>query len=233
MTAFAVTILDFACLSQSLNYPELFGNDWLKATEFLKQNESWMKPMLRKYNIPYPVACAVVFPELVRYSALRDKMEIALLKTLYTSLGDDYADFSIGVFQVKPSFAEKILDTLPSISGGRSRSLFGIRDAGKDMREYRTRIISDLEEPGNEFKYVIAFFIISERLFKSSFADDTIKIRFLATAYNTGFWKSREEIESMTGRRYFNIKLFSGENYSYSDVSLCWYRQYLTSCKIR
>jgi hypothetical protein len=226
-------VLNLTCLSQSLNYPELFGNDWLKATEFLKQNESWMKPMVRKYNIPYPVVCAVIFPELVRYSALRDKMEIAMLKTLYTNLGDEYADFSIGVFQVKPSFAEKILDTLPSISGGRSRSLFGIRNAGNDLHEYRAGIIRDLEEPGNEFKYVIAFFIISERLFKSSFADDTIKIKFLATAYNTGFWKTREEIESMTGCRYFNIKLFSSENYSYSDVSLCWYREYINSGKFR
>ena len=39
----------------------------------------------------------VIFPELVRYSAIRDKMEITLLKTLYRNLGEDYADFSVGV----------------------------------------------------------------------------------------------------------------------------------------
>jgi transposase len=36
---------------------------------------SWIKPALAEYGIPYHEAIAVVFPELVRYSALRDKME--------------------------------------------------------------------------------------------------------------------------------------------------------------
>ena len=45
-----------------------------------------MQPVLEKNHISYPIAIAVIFPELVRYSALRDKMEITLLKTLYNSL---------------------------------------------------------------------------------------------------------------------------------------------------
>ena len=93
---------------QSLNYAEIFGSNWQKALTFIEENNLWIKSALRKYDISYSEAVAVVFPELVRYSALRDKMETAMLKTLYKNLGDDYADFSIGVFQVKPSFAEKM-----------------------------------------------------------------------------------------------------------------------------
>ena len=52
-----------------------------------------MEPVLAKNHISYPLAVAVIFPELVRYSALRDKMEITLLKALYINLGDRLCKF--------------------------------------------------------------------------------------------------------------------------------------------
>jgi hypothetical protein len=62
--------------SQPIDYSEVFGSDWDKAIEFEKENRNWMDSILEKNNIPYDIAIAVIFPELVRYSALRDKMEI-------------------------------------------------------------------------------------------------------------------------------------------------------------
>ncbi len=55
--------------------------------------------------------------------------------------------------------------------------------------------------------------------------DEESRIKFLATAYNTGFWKSREEIMKMEEKKFFNTKLFKTENYSYADVALFWYDQ--------
>ena len=106
--------------SQDLNYPEIFGDDWTKALQFESENRNWMEPILVKNHISYPLAVAVVFPELVRYSALRDKMEITLLKALYINLGDNYANFSIGQFQMKPSFAEMICEQANSVLNRRS-----------------------------------------------------------------------------------------------------------------
>lgn len=211
--------------SQALNYSEIFGNDWQKALSFINENDSWIKPSLEKYNIPYPDAIAVIFPELVRYSAIRDKMEITLLKTLYRNLGDDYADFSVGVFQVKPSFAEKIRAIAPDVMGRKARTLFKKRSAFKYDHDYRAEIIIELENPQAELKYLIAFFAICEYRFSINQMDGESKIRFLATAYNTGFWKSREEIMNMEERKFFNTKLFKTENYSYADVALFWYNQ--------
>ena len=88
-----------------INYRETFGRDWDKALSFVAENRNWIAPELEQYNVSYPVAIAVIFPELVRYSALRDKIEITLLKALYINLGEEYANFSIGPFQMKPSFA--------------------------------------------------------------------------------------------------------------------------------
>lgn len=224
--SFVLAVLLRQVSAQSLNYSEIFGDDWQKAMVFLETNNHWLKPALEKYNIPYSMAIAVVFPELVRYSALRDKMEITLLKTLYRNLGDDYADFSVGVFQVKPSFAEKIREEAYKLMGNKARALFKKPSSFKEKRLYRASIISDIEDPEKEFNYIIAFFKICESRFKEGFPDEETKVRFLATAYNTGFWKSYEEIGKMSELKFFNTKLFKTENYSYADVSLYWYKYY-------
>jgi hypothetical protein len=214
-------------IAQSLNYAEIFGSDWQKALVFIEENNIWIKPVLKKHNIRYDEVVAVIFPELVRYSALRDKMETALLKTLYRNLGDDYADFSIGVFQVKPSFAEKIRDVALAVKNKKIRNLFKDRSAYPDERAFRASIVAELEDPETELNYIIAFFKICENRFIINWSDEASKIKFLATAYNTGFWKSSEEIEAMTEKKFFNTKLFKTENYSYADVALFWYNQYL------
>jgi hypothetical protein len=113
-------------LSQSINYEDLFGDDWKKAVTFEKENRIWMEPLLVKNHISYPIAISIIFPELVRYSALKDKMEITLLKTLYVNLGEDYANFSIGQFQMKPSFAEMIRENAPDVTGRNSEIRFRI-----------------------------------------------------------------------------------------------------------
>ncbi|HZK61903.1 MAG TPA: hypothetical protein VFC41_07480, partial [Anaerovoracaceae bacterium] len=61
--------------SQTINYQDIFGDDWKKAMIFERENRSWMEPILSKNHISYSLAIAIIFPELVRYSALRDKME--------------------------------------------------------------------------------------------------------------------------------------------------------------
>jgi hypothetical protein len=216
-------------VAQSLNYAEIFGSDWQKALAFVEENNIWIKSVLKKHNIPYEEAVAVVFPELVRYSALRDKMETALLKTLYCNLGDDYADFSVGVFQVKPSFAEKIRDDVLIVKNRKIKNLFKDRSVYPDERAFRASIVAELEDPKTELNYIIAFLKICENRFIINWSDEASKIEFLATAYNTGFWKSTEEIEAMTEKKFFNTKLFKTENYSYADVALFWYNKYLQS----
>jgi uncharacterized protein Veg len=220
-------ILQDTGVSQSINYQQLFGDDWKKAEMFLKENRSWMDSVLGRNQISYPVAVAIIFPELVRYSALRDKMEITLLKALYVNLGEEYANFSIGQFQMKPSFAEKIRERKPAMLERRSGIILKSASDYDDIKQYRKSIVSDLEDTRKEFNYLVAFFKICEKKFNLGRKDEVSKIKFLATAYNTGFWKSIQEIEDMTGKKFFNTKLFKTENYSYADVSLYWYYQYL------
>lgn len=218
------TSLDFLW-SQSPDYQDIFRDDWNKALIFERENRSWMEPLLIKNGIPYPVAIAVIFPELVRYSALRDKMEITVLKALYINLGDEYANFSIGRFQMKPSFACMIREQASVFLGRKSGSLFKQLE-NDDIRDLRQQIIAELEDPQTQFIYLIAFLKICEKKYRLNRKDEPGKIKFLSTAYNFGIDKTTTGIDSMISRKFFNTKLFSTENYSYADVSIYWYKQY-------
>jgi hypothetical protein len=215
--------------SQTNDYRVIFGKDWEKALSFLRENNHWIDPVLGQNHVSYPVAVAVIFPELVRYSAIQDKIEITLLKTLYINLGEDYANFSVGQFQMKPTFAEKIREEAPVLLGGRYSRMFRTKDKYSDIKDYRSSIVSDLEDPEIQLKYLIAFIKICEKNFDLKSSDDTTKVRFLATAYNYGFWKTKDQILNMTDKKYFSTTLFRSENYSYSDVSMFWYRLFMES----
>jgi hypothetical protein len=212
--------------SQSLNYADIFGEDWKKAEAFEKENRQWIKPLIEKNHISYPIALSVVFPELVRYSALRDKMEISLLKTLYVNLGEDYADFSIGVFQMKPSFAETIRDESSAYLGRRSGIRFKTINDYEDIKEFRKSVIKDLEDPESQVIYLITFIRICEKKFNLNRLDEIKFIKFLATAYNFGIDKSGIQLAKMTDKKFFSTKLISSEKYSYADVSLYFYKYF-------
>ncbi|HUX96210.1 MAG TPA: hypothetical protein VMV47_10805 [Bacteroidales bacterium] len=216
-------IISLPSVSQSINYSNIFGTDWDKALAFERDNRNWMQPVLEHNKIPYDYAIAVIFPELVRYSALRDKMEITLLKALYINLGEQYANFSIGQYQIKPSFAETIHSEGPSVLGRRSGIRFKQPGEFESISYYRKSIVVDLEKPETEFNYVVAFYKICEKKYRINSMDEIHKLKFLATAYNFGIDKSAEQIELMIDTKYFNTKLFKTENYSYADVALFWY----------
>ncbi|HLN20962.1 MAG TPA: hypothetical protein VK213_07720 [Bacteroidales bacterium] len=211
-------------LGQDLNYREVFGEYWTKAGEYERENRYWMEEMADENQVPYETVIAIIFPELVRYSALRDRMETTLLKALYINLGEEYANFSIGRFQVKPSFAEKIRDDANELLDRKSEISFMQKEDFNDISNYRKSIVTDLEDPRTEFRYVIAFIRICEKKYKTERMTEPEKVKFLSTAYNYGIEGDAEEIMRMSESRYFTTSLLKSERYCYADVSLFWFR---------
>ncbi len=211
--------------SQEADYKSIFGKDWDKAGSFVAENETWMKQLAKKYDVSYPEAVALVFPELIRYSALRDKIEITLLKSLYIYKGDEYANFSIGRFQMKPSFAEAIHRKVPLLRG-RIRNQFMGKITDEDIRKYRASIVKELEQPESQFLYLIAFLKICGSVYNLKEMNEKERLKFLATAYNYSFEKSFDEVNKMTDKKFFYTSLIKAESYSYADISAFWYRNY-------
>lgn len=226
MVCLILMCLKGAASSQQSDYKIVFGTDWEKAETFVSENEGWMKTICEKNNIPFPFAVALVFPELVRYSALLDRIEISLLKTLYINLGEEYADFSIGPFQMKPSFAEQVNERVWSINNRKIRNQLRDRDSFNSSRLFRMTVVEDLEDLRSQFNYLVAFIKICEFSYPENWNDQTEKLRFFATVYNVGLDKNREFIEMMSDKRFFSTKLVKSETYSYSDISVFWYKTY-------
>jgi hypothetical protein len=222
-----ITIACFGLISfsQLTDYKKIFGSDWEKAEAFVTKNETWMKYLSEKYSVSYPMAVAVIFPELVRYSALRDKMEITLLKALYINLGEDYANFSIGQFQMKPSFAESVHQRVLLLKG-RFRNQLLEKAHYNDIKEYRSSIVKDLEQPESQFIYLIAFIKICGNIYLLDEMNKEDRLRFLATAYNYSFEKSFDDVKNMTDKKFFYTTLVKTESYSYADISAFWYNNY-------
>lgn len=211
--------------SQGLNYREIFGEDWVRAEEFVRENRLWMEQILKENDIQYDLAVAVIFPELVRYSALRDKMETTLLKALYINLGGEYANFSIGRFQIKPSFAEIIRTESAETPVRKLNIRFQQPYEFDHISNYRKSIVADLEDTKTGFSYIVAFIKICERKFRTGKMHEEERLLFLATAYNYGIDRSPADITGMINRRFFTTSLFRPVKYSYSDISLYYFRQ--------
>ena len=94
---------------------QVFGSDYTWAVNWLQQNKAVIQKNADQFNIPAKELMAIVFPELIRYNTVFDAIEINSLKYLYVSEGKDYADFSVGYFQMKPSFAEMVEQDLTGL----------------------------------------------------------------------------------------------------------------------
>jgi hypothetical protein len=103
------------------NYYEIFGADYEYAVNKIEEN-SWWADTLVKNNIDPQFALSVIFPELIRYSSISDFIEVKALEVLYVQYGKDYSDFSIGLFQMKPEFAEIAAGYYQSSSSSSSSS---------------------------------------------------------------------------------------------------------------
>ncbi|HEY5535334.1 MAG TPA: hypothetical protein VIL99_10425, partial [Ignavibacteria bacterium] len=115
----------------------------------------------------------------------------------------------------------------PAVSGRRSGITFRQKPDFDDIKDFRKSIVADLEDVKSEFNYLVAFIILCEKKYKMNRNDEVIRLKFIATAYNYGIDKSSDQIESMTDKKFFNTRLFRTVNYSYADVSLFWYKEFI------
>ncbi len=211
--------------AQEPSYPDIFGDNWTKARQFVADNQSWMRLKCAQFRVDYPLAVSMVFPELIRYSALRDRMEITLLKTLYTYKGSEYSDFSVGVFQIKPSCAEAVLRSLSERDERKLYRHFYQIYHSLPVREFRSSVVRELEDPVSGFLYVIAIIKILDRLYSSTRWESRDEmIRFYAAAYNSGFLGGEKHIRSMMEEHAFHTGMRKpGKCFSYPGISAAFY----------
>ena len=207
-------VFQMATAQDKPDYKTEFGSDYQKALTWIASRQLLLDSVCRQQLVSAKFITALVFPELIRYNAVVDRLETGSLETLYVRLGKDYADFSVGCFQMKPSFAER-LEKEPEAT-----ALFGLPP---EQNEVQTRIsrVERLENEHWQLLYLVAFLKVCETRFKHlTFRNDTEKLRFFATAYNAGYWKPEATLLAFQHRYFYRPgNLPTGKTYNYADIA--------------
>lgn len=199
---------------------------WTEASAFAQEHRSLWKEVFESLDAE-PLECeAVVFPELLRYSRLRDGLEQAALLSLYVKGGKDAADFSVGIFQMKPSFAEQVESAWMR---SQLRDSYKLYFDTRDIEEARSKRISRLRDESWQCVYLAAFVrLMLEREPALERFRAVERVRLLATAYNFSFSASMDELSERMGRKTFHldlVRLKGTRCFSYSDLAARHYRQ--------
>ncbi len=221
------TILGVKTFSQTINYKETFGNDYTNALELIEQNDMLFNQYANLYHIDEKFLKAIVFPELIRYNSVYDAIEITSLQFLYIKKGSDYNDFSVGFFQMKPSFAEQIEIEANKVLDSAFLKKIGFityknSEASEVEREKRLNRIINIEY---QLKYLIAFYNLCEVKFKDyKINTKSDKLKLYSTAYNTGFNKSKSVLNKQLKSKSFYLgKVIKSSKFNYASISSFYY----------
>ena len=166
------------------------------------------------------IAFAIVAPEAGCYNSLSDYFETAAVKNGYPSNGSP--DYSIGVFQMKPSFAESLENEVAKESALKakygSRLAYGCSDVASKRRERVSRLAST-----NWQIYYLAVFVdvVKKRTSTWNLKDPESKVRYWSTLYNAGLYLSKARVEQRQGVKQFPR---GTKEFNYSAVALELYR---------
>ena len=185
-----------------------------------------------------PRECAIFSiagPELMRYSQVSDFIETEVLELAYVNHGLDYADFSIGKFQMKPSFIEQLEAHIcqnPTLYE-RYASLTVYDHA--DLKAVRAERLQRIKTASYQ-EFILSAFHDYCRLVYCDYLDNATEIEaisFMGTAYNLGFDKSVKEILNYQSLKRFPYgPRYEGTQFAFGELSAEIYTQLIKSlCK--
>lgn len=205
-------------------YYQQYPDECSFATKFYKKHKNDFERTGYTLGLSGKFLFSIIAPELSQFGHLSNKVETASLKVFYVQGGKKYSDFSIGFFQMKPSFIERMEDSLKQTKT-MIPTFASCLLPNSGSREARVERLNRLNDFYWQLKYLTLFCaLIQSRFSDIHFSNEEEKLRFYAAAYNTGFHKSRNEIEIMENKALFPH--FSNSKYRYSEIALWFYSQH-------
>ena len=231
MRHLSLTLILFVFIfSIDKKYDDIFNESYYKALDFIDENEQVFIDELGCDKSKRFEKISIIFPELLKYSMYKDILETTALELLYVNYGKEQADFSIGYFQMKPSFIEN-LESEVLINDGLSKEYSNIifyKDT--NIKEIRRERIRRLKTLNWQLKYLNCFYhYISIQYSNYEWSKTEYRIRFLATAYNHDFRADKKQIEQWIDQKIYPYGLIKGKKqYAYSDIAFFYFKNSLT-----
>ena len=217
-------ILPNLSLGQAQEFQNNYKSECAFAKELFFKNKEKIDKAATSCGTNSAFLFSIVAPEVTQFSYLSNKLENYSLKVFYVQGGKDYANFSIGYFQMKPSFIEELEKEI-SNSKTLSKTLKFCLIDNPTERSARVTRLERLETFEWQLIYLTAFYQVLELKYKNlTFENSKEKLRFYATAYNSGFNKPIEQLKRLQTKNYFPH--FSEKKYNYADLA-CWFLEEL------
>lgn len=210
----------FMMILMSTSYFESYPKESRYAVDFASIHQSEIIG-IKKYltSNDARLAMCVVAPEVSQYSQLSDAAETYALYTLYVQ--GRVSDFSIGAFQMKPSFAESIEEEVAKCDYLKQYRKLIINESSDRLARYeRVNRLSSLEW---QLVYLCAFVEIARtRTTNVTFSNTEEKLKYWATLYNAGLYSSESKIYTLYDIEGF--PKYSSNSFNYADICIEFYR---------
>lgn len=204
----------------SQSYQDIFPLSFEQALEFTEKIRPDLENIALQYNLSGNQLLPIIFPECARFSLIQDIIETTGLELLYVNFGEAYADFSIGHFQMKPSFIEE-LEAFVSKNSSMHAFLFIVEYPNTSLKEIRSIRLQRLSNLKWQMKYLCCVFKALEIIHrKKEFVDEKSKLLFYATAYNCGFLSKAEDVNKWMDKKYFPYGALNYYSFTYHQVVL-------------
>jgi hypothetical protein len=162
------------------------------AISFYSENKGEFDQAARKTGLSAAFIFSIVAPELSQYHLLSDYAQVYALKVLYVQGGKAYGNFSVGLFQMSPSFIETLESQIAN--NHQLKELFPELLIPGNDKSSRAQRIQRLEDKSWQIKYLTAFCLLVKDLYpKEVFSCEQEALQFFAAVYNIGF-RSYEDI---------------------------------------
>ena len=209
-----------------IQFPTDIENHIQNGIKILTQNKSIVLDIKNTSATQGSEALSIVFPEMVRWSGIKDFFETKINQALYIKNGVAGANFSIGYFQMKPNFIEKLEEYITQNPALGTFSYVVIKE--KSLEKVRTIRINRLTQIAWQLRYAHVYWLVAKDKFKHRyFKDVKERIRFFATAYNYGFYRDECEIENWQQKKAFpHGSHFKGKQVAYADLAIEFFEKY-------
>lgn len=212
--------------SQDGELKNAFGKEWKKAAQRIEEHRPQWQEIFESLDADVLECEAIIFPEQLRYSRLKNGMEEGATIALYVKGGTQAANFSVGYFQMKPSFVEEVEAAwMKSPLRHKYKLYFDVRDS-QSSRQKRLKRLLDVQW---QCVYLGLFYrLVRERIPELEELSGRERVIIMATAYNRDFDASLEQLQLMREDYMFHTDIFPSENteyYSYGEISAQWYSE--------
>lgn len=196
-----------------------------EAVSFINENKSSIQQSLKSLSSEEQLmAMSIVAPEISQFSSFQNFLELRTLFVMYLNTGQ--SDFSVGYFQMKPSFIE-LMEKKVKFSSILLKKYKDIIPKGstRNKRKFRLERLGSLQ---GQLRYLELFIDIVKIITSSmNFTNSENKLKYWATLYNSGLDLKESDVV-----RLQSLNLFPryDKKYNYSSITTEFYHELKKNC---